>query len=315
MFHSYDLDSFGKAIRSIRKRCGYTQRQIREVTGINTDTLRKIENGMVIPKYETLEVLSIVYRYDLLKLLMTHRSESFIKDFSSNIDRIILSYNVEDLVSLVNAFKSYKNSHSHDIELIEHKHIQQYELFLISVTEYYTNTETDRLKSQDLLIETMQISRPEFTIENATHLNYNYFEIRILLFIGINMRAINDTENAIRVLKHCLDFFSIDDISEWTHLHLILKVYFNLAYCYHTADKHEQVIEVADEAITLARSHHSTYCLGHIYYRRGIAEYLLGRKEYINSLKTSIQILNISGEETLAERFIDITKETYGIEL
>ena len=70
MFYSYDLSNFGIELRSIRQKNGYTQNYVKELTGVNEDTLRRIENGTVIPKYETLEILSSLYKTDLLLLLI-----------------------------------------------------------------------------------------------------------------------------------------------------------------------------------------------------------------------------------------------------
>jgi len=43
-----------------------TQKYVEEVSGVNCDTLRKIESSLVIPRYETLEYLSMAYKVDLL---------------------------------------------------------------------------------------------------------------------------------------------------------------------------------------------------------------------------------------------------------
>lgn len=315
MFHSYDLKAFGEAIRDIRKNSGYTQKNIREITGINTDTLRKIENGLVIPKYDTLEVLSIVYRYDLLRLLLHHRSESFIQNCSTQIDKIIISNSTEHLSTLVHDFKKYKTEHITDIEVIEHKHLQQFEIFIQGLKDYFSDKNPVLSSIRNNLVKALKVTVESFELYSADQFKYNFLEIRILLFIGIIMRKTNECTAAIKILRYCLEYLTINSVDEWNNIHLIIKTYFNLAYCYHFCDDHEMVIECTIEAIELARKHHSTYGLAHIYYRKGIAEHALGYPSAIESLTRSIQILEIEGEDSLAQKFKDVTFEIYGIQL
>lgn len=53
MFSSYDLTSFSKKLKAIRKSLGFSQTEVYEKTGINSDTLRRLENGMSIPRFDT----------------------------------------------------------------------------------------------------------------------------------------------------------------------------------------------------------------------------------------------------------------------
>lgn len=54
----YDLELFGKSVCNIRNTLGYTQKDVSELTTITTETMRKIENGKVIPTQITLELLT-----------------------------------------------------------------------------------------------------------------------------------------------------------------------------------------------------------------------------------------------------------------
>ena len=58
MFAVYKLDQFGEKLRSIREKSNLTQKEVRDYTGISDESIRRIEKGRVIPKYETLEILS-----------------------------------------------------------------------------------------------------------------------------------------------------------------------------------------------------------------------------------------------------------------
>ncbi|MGX7108692.1 helix-turn-helix domain-containing protein [Facklamia miroungae] len=58
----YNLTAFGNYICNKRKDMGYTQKDIDNLALLSTDTLRKIENGKVLPNQITLEVLSLVLK-------------------------------------------------------------------------------------------------------------------------------------------------------------------------------------------------------------------------------------------------------------
>ena len=48
MFNSYDMKQFGESLKKIRAKYNLTQKFISEQSGIHIDTLRRIENGLVI---------------------------------------------------------------------------------------------------------------------------------------------------------------------------------------------------------------------------------------------------------------------------
>jgi transcriptional regulator with XRE-family HTH domain len=75
----YDLQSFGEELKNIRKSLNLTQKDVAEQISINIDTLRKIENGKVMPRQETLELLSIVFKKDLNEILLKYR----LRDYST----------------------------------------------------------------------------------------------------------------------------------------------------------------------------------------------------------------------------------------
>ncbi|MGV8145553.1 MAG: helix-turn-helix domain-containing protein [Alkaliphilus sp.] len=117
MFSIYKLTEFGNALRQIRVNARLTQFDVHLLTGLNEDTLRKIENGKSIPKYETLEILTSIYKLDLLELLKTHRKSTYISDFYNNLDRIIM-VNDSDLINSLNNNMDQLRAASSDLILI-----------------------------------------------------------------------------------------------------------------------------------------------------------------------------------------------------
>ena len=52
----YNLELFGENLKEIRKALKLNQKEISEATNINESTIRRIENGKVLPQLDTLEV-------------------------------------------------------------------------------------------------------------------------------------------------------------------------------------------------------------------------------------------------------------------
>ncbi|MGI6366625.1 MAG: helix-turn-helix domain-containing protein [Bacillota bacterium] len=92
MFVTYNLEHFGKELKKIRTSLGFSQAYVQEIVGVSIDTIRKIESGRVVPRYDTLELLSVAYKEDLLDLLKNSRSNKFLMEYHDELDYIITCY-------------------------------------------------------------------------------------------------------------------------------------------------------------------------------------------------------------------------------
>ncbi len=311
MFQSYDLQNFGNELRKIRKNCGYTQKDIQRLTGLNTDTLRKIENGHVIPKYETMEVLSIIYRYDLLRLLIQHRNESFMLDFSTKMDRILLENDTDSIENMIDAFQKFKAQSDRYSKFVFNIHINQYEQFIYIIDEYYNSPAPNFEAIKTNLIKVMRLTIPEFQIELMEAFRYNFFEMRVLMLIAETLRRTDQLVDAIRMFTITLDGLMITPVDEANNHELILKTFFLLAYCHHTADDDSNAFKTANEGIAFARRLHSAYCLPQLLFRKGVSERFLGKEEYKDTIQMSINLLHIMGHDELAETYKQVSVDHY----
>lgn len=73
----YDLEAFGNELKDIRKSLRLTQKDVAKQTLISIDTLRRIENGKVMPKQETLDLMSVIFKRDLNELLLKYRLKDY----------------------------------------------------------------------------------------------------------------------------------------------------------------------------------------------------------------------------------------------
>lgn len=315
MFSTYDLTDFGSALKEIRVSCSLTQSDVSNFSGVHVDTLRKIENGLVIPKYETLQYLSDIYKIDLLELLIDHKSNKDMLSFVDRINEIIVNNNANGLKDIVQDFNLLIHSNEKLNFMINNNEIYIFDLYLKSIEEYFKGTENNYLSSKNYLIEALSFSEGEFPYFDFEQRKFNYFEMSMLLLLGIVIFNLEELEASTRIMEFCLDRLKNLSSKSSTRNQMMLKLMFNLSYNYHIEDKHLDALSMASSAIEFALSINTLFTLPHLFYRKGIAEYELGIENYIDSLKKSISLLDICKMNDLKRLFINITRELYNIDL
>ncbi|MCD5415348.1 MAG: helix-turn-helix domain-containing protein [Clostridiales bacterium] len=165
MFSVYNLVEFGNELRLIRSMNGLTQTKVREITGINEDTLRKIENGLVIPKYETLELLTYIYKTDLLQMLKSYRNNKYLSDIYAELDTIITLNNTLLIPHLYECLKKMQRNNT-KLSLVNPNELLQLNSFLRCVVHYLDNKFTLHNDLINELTETLCLSITGFSLSN-----------------------------------------------------------------------------------------------------------------------------------------------------
>jgi len=306
MFY-YDLEAFGKELRYIRKSLKLTQKDIANRSFINIDTLRRIENGKVMPKQETLDLMSIILKRDLNEVLLKYR----LKDYST--------------------FHKIKNSIESKIEGGEFDELRREAEKLKRIIEegkmslYYTqllkqllflieaiiekNVNNDYEKALKKLIQAMKITIPNFSLSNYTSFVYSSMEIRILMNIALLAEKKESPEECIKKFLFCLEFLDEDNIEER------VKIYYNLSYCYHLLSDYDKVLYYADLGIKTCVKNKTLNGLALLYFRKGIAEYHLKKENYIDSLLKALHLFEILNQEKLKQMAIENCRKLYNIDL
>jgi len=313
MFSTYKLDAFGKKLKTIRTNNRLTQKNVKENTGINEDTLRRIENGQVIPKYETLEILSYVYKTDLIGLLKNYRINHSISIYYSEIDKMIISSESDAIRSLAHQLSQTIIRDHKKYNLINNDELKSLQAFIQGTMDYNDSECQNKLIIADTLIEALTQSIKDFDIKKLAASNYNLLEIRILMLIGLIYVKSNQFETSNSIFEFCLDYL-IDDInSEIEAMKIIIKLYFNLSYNHHRLDNNLDAYEYSKKGIEYTLSNDLIYCLPQLFARKGIAELHLNRPESKASLSNSIRLFRIMGNDKFAELYKKIIKDKYDI--
>jgi transcriptional regulator with XRE-family HTH domain len=308
MFESYDLIKFGNHLRKLRNVLGLTQKDVEQLSGLTADALRRIENGEVVPRYDTLLYLSHTYKKDLLAVLKSYSNANELFEYYRRLEDLLVFNDLAALEQLSSEFSNYVKNNPEKGTLVDGAVVKQFRLTLSGVSEYYS---FDPKKGFEYFSAALKVSHPDFAPEQFDRFRYFEFESRILLMVAVSLSELPDLSN--RILLFCLEHLNNDLQATIYEKYLRVKIYFNLSYNYHIMDDHQNALLNANKGIDCCNKYYLSYSLGPLLYRKGIAEFLLGIPSYLESLQSAIQILVIQNANELAEKYKTVTQETYGI--
>ncbi|MBN4050993.1 MAG: hypothetical protein COA82_13520 [Alkaliphilus sp.] len=310
MFVCFELCKFGKYLKKLRESLGHSLEDVKHLSNISTATLKKIEAGRVLPRFDTLEYLSIAYKKDLLEDLKNYRYSSVFFHYYLRLDSLIIEYDLEVLKNLEKDFNKFSQSHKKANLLLESSLQKQFNLLLKGISIYYSSTPTGSL---NCFIDAMNKSNPLFHLSNFRSFKYSCLELRILLLISLALVEFNRLTDSNSILKECLAQSNFDEQATFNEKLLILKTYLNLSYNFHLLDFHRDALSYAQQGIDFCNKHHISYALAALLARKGTAEYLLNMPNYKTTLNKAVTLLSITNKKDLAHRYIKIALESYGI--
>lgn len=309
------MTEFGKALRQMRVNSRLTQSDVRKKTGIHEDTLRKLENGTNIPKYETLEVLSTLYKTDLLAVLQSKRTEDRIYDYYQRMDKVLVNNSLDELNALREEFIAFSQSQTIERHLLNQSEIVQFTCFIECCHLLYSEHENRFKDAQTLIQAYMETQMSVFNESVLENYQFNDIEIRLIFMLGTIQMELENYTTCVSYLSFVIHYlYNNLNMNSQTYL-LIIKGYTNLSYCYHLLKQHEKALEYANKGIEFGVTHTTFYMLQHLYGRKAVAELNLKDENYMDSFKKCIMLFEVSNQHDLANTYKSITLEKYGIDL
>ncbi|MEX1376157.1 MAG: helix-turn-helix transcriptional regulator [Eubacteriales bacterium] len=317
MLHNYQTKDFGNRIRDIRKGLNLSQQDVSDLSGVNLDTLRKIENGYVVPRYDTLEILSIAYRTDLLETFKNYRFTSDLYEIYNMLDRYIVDYQVDKLGDIKNKIDNLDGEIYSTIILASE--INKLGL-LVDGIYYFNKSDTDKStnnleKARDYLIGAICVHNEEFELEKVTTYKYNFFDVRILVILAVVLCKLGDGEISNEILCFILEIVDKSPHASFLEKLLVIKIYSNISYNYYLMDDPENTLVYSEDGIKYAQNNNLLYGLSTLFWRKGIAMMKMGQDGYIESIRKSINVLDIQENHQLKEVYLNVLKKKYDIEL
>lgn len=293
---STSLELFGLKFKELREKQGLSRQDLSDEAGVSMESIRRIETGIGIPKYETLYLLSIILRENLNKIYAKYTFKEYdeysqiINDLEYKID----SYAFDDLINekskLENLCKNTENEYYSQV-------MMQY-LILI---EFFIAFNNKNINSSDLYehqIEALSYSIPHFDIQRYGEYKYNILELRILMDIGIFTFLNYDEKRGFEIIKFCYD--NIDRSAN-----LYTKVAYNLAYTFIYNKDYETPLAIIDDAIDNAISNRLYNGLNLLYYNRGLCSYMLKKSDYREYFEQAVFFSNLIRQNKVRDMIVN----------
>ena len=300
----YNLFLFGERLKSIREKLGLTQKQVVDMAFIDERTLRRMELGKVIPKLETLEALSVIYKTDLVSAII----ESRITDYSMllqtqrNIDLKLIN---EEMSNFENEFKLIDKL----LENIENEYykilITQFKFFLYGI-RYYKNKEYQN--AIDMYINAIKQTLNDFSLDNYKEYSFSLMEIRILMNIALVEDKCEQDEKYEEILKFCIN--QCDENNE-----IYPRICHNLAGVYRKKEEYSRALFYDNKGIEICKKNMFADTLAVLYYGKAFVEYRLEKTEYKKSLDLSLQLCKIFEQIELMKQIIVNCEDVLGIDM
>ncbi len=307
MFSTYNLYELGVALKEIRQDNRLTQSDVSQRTGIHTDTLRKIEQGMVIPKYESLELLSYCYKKDLLELLKLVRQDAQLIELYEALDEFVLQEDSQLIEKVEGSFYSIKARFQEDPSLVDLLEIEEMEAFIKSIKIAIINKE----KAKALIVEILTKGNNRFDMNNLSVCRYTLLQMRLLMNLARIESEASNWECSNRILEYISENIKVNHNKHY--FRLSIKGLTILVHNFIQLENYEQVICYAQKGIDLLKEKNSMYYMENFLYWKGIAFCMLGRREYREILYQAYTILEVKGDLHIIEQWEARAKKDYGI--
>lgn len=304
----YDLDGFGKAIRTLRKSIKLTQTDVRSFVGLNEDTLRKLENGTSMPKIETIDMLSVAYKTDVFKVFSRYKI-SFDNYFEDRVVKLLPKIRSLDYKAIEKEAKTFEEKFSsskvYKIDSI-HQKSKQFSEYLKSVSNL-ENSFKD--KSRDDLTKLLEVTGYNLNQlkTKSGHLNLDKLEIRIFVLISVIYRFKNEFDNSIVVLLSALNAVinKYKEDNDFLYFYFLLVI--NLMTVYHRENDYKEFNDLYMDSLKVIDEKLSVNTLASYFIRVGINKHFLEDEKASNFVNYGLDILKDIGYEERSNKY----KETF----
>lgn len=311
LFVTYDTEASSKFLKELRLEKKLTQKKVSLLTGINIDSLRRIEKGEVIPRFDTIILLSNVYNHDILYSYFNKFTNHYFSTLYKLLDKYIICNDSEQLILLEKDYLFISEKIKSKLNFIDIDEFTQVNAFIAGINSYLKD-DSVTLKEISFLFATLNLKHSSISYETILHHNYSFTEIRIVLLIALFTAKI-DINYSTMILNHLLSNFNEHFHRSSIQVQLYLKILYNLSYNYYKIGDDQHCLKYSIEAISLAFKEKTTYMLPYFFARKGISEFYLHDENHQKSLALSLELLNQEGNTSLFEKFKYSFCETHGI--
>lgn len=309
---NYKLEDFGAEAKRIRQSLKLRQADVRDLVGLNQDTLRRTEKGLTMPTIETLDLLSIAYHTDMNQVFNAYKVtfDKYLEDRMKTVLPKIRKMDFGHLKEEIDLFeKEFENTFKGSSQIIEDKK-NQYLEYLTSMSNI-ENAFSD--KSRNDLTRLLKVSRYDLAYikKHPKQLLLDKLEIRIFVLISIIYRYRDEFENSLAVIKAAK--YAIDERYKNDHDYLYFSylVSLNLMTIHHRQDNFSLLDEEYKHLLGLLDDQVGIATLTGMFIRSAINKHFLSESGTKALVEASLILLNDSGYENKAERTGQMLRNRY----
>lgn len=311
MMDLIDTKTFGLRVREIREKCGFTRKQIEINIGISTETLRKIEKGEALPRISTMQLLSRIYNFDIIKMLNDIKNGNILDNRNQIIDKLLTS-NPKHCQALDSLIITDSELDFSDKLLFDD--IKQFNAIVRCLPLSNSNDSSKKREAIKKLFSSLEKFDREVNINSFDRFSYTYLELRILFIIGVTYAELGTYKTSSKIFNFLKDYITFGPYLSHSCTKLYIKLLCNIAFNQHIENLHIEVIKTCNYAIALCNDIESSYLLEVMLYRKAIAQYLLEDKLFKNTLVQCKKILEIKKLDDQIETYTKSTFKYYGIQ-
>lgn len=311
--NDYNLKKFGCQIKSFRVKLSLTQKKIRELCGLNPDTLRKLEAGLTTPTIDTMIKLSEIYSinvYNILENCRTYNDDNLIR-FRRKIDQVSYSDNLESIELLIKEIKEY--SSIDELSFIR-DHLDQLEILATVISMKNKSDILNSTLSHDMCYRGLRISKPNISLSKIYDYIFTPLEIRLLIGLSFAKSRLEMTHDSIRIMEAVICQLELHQDVHNANITIFIQAYYALSHFYYLLNINDKAINACNLGLSLSKQHGISTFLPYLLYRKGISELLLNLPSYRSTLKKCIFTLELLGLFDLKKKYLNVLKSKYNID-
>lgn len=306
----YKLSEFGVEAKRIRKSLGLNQKQVKEIVGINEETIRRTENGKTMPTIETLDLLSIVYKCDMIAVFSKYKL-TFDQYFEERIKYVIPSIRLENKDAInrevENFLQEFGGSKKLNSSVINDKSLQYIEY--LKAAGNLKNSFVD--KSRFDITNLVKVVSDPMGKNKKKVILLDKLEIRIYVLISVIYRYRSEFDRSIRYLEVALNSVKLRYSDDKDFLYLYFLVMINLMTLYHRIDDFEALDSVYKNSLKVLDGAMGLPAITDMLIRVGVNKYNRQEKNAGDLLITALQILEDADQSDKKDKYIKSFSKRY----
>jgi|GEM_PF-2753805 len=285
----YDMQGFGIKVKEIRKKRKYSRDHITELTGISKGALTNIENGISIPKLDTLHLLSIALKVDLIEVFNEYKfnqSNQFYR-FSTSTYSDIIEENIVNLTKRVNDYTEKLINSTEKAQHLVKKSVERELTFFRVYSAYDHMNDKDPERSISEIFQYLEDIEYDFVGSNS----FDYIDLRLAFLLVDLFRRTGQLNKAELYLEKIEQKLNESYIQENVVTELKFLLYSSFSYVHHRKSNHIEALRYANLGIEHSYKHNNFLFLYILFFRKVIALHRLEDSDYKLEVEKTVAFL------------------------